>query len=529
MAFDQYLADLRNKLALQYPDASDADLERLAGISAAESGNYAVDTIATPGLNTNYGQLTSVPATQATWVTPALLDSLAYVESRNNPLAVSPAGARGVYQIMPDTAAQPGYGVTPLTPQEVLDPVKAREFARQYLEGLQKAYPNYTPAEILQAYNAGPGRMAKYKNGIGPALAVETQLYAGKVLSGAGLQGDPYTNVDGIITRALRDPRTPGINDPEILRLTNDARIAQGKLPYADYDDMNAAMDANAMLYRTQNQQTVSAMREASGVKNADGDWRVKLRLAPQATYLYKASDPGILAPLTVTDGVIFPYTPQIDVQYRSDYNSYQPTHSNYMHYFYKGSSVQTVQLTADFTAQDTVEAEYLLAVMHFFKSASKMFYGQDAERGSPPPLLYLSGLGEYQFNESPCVISEFNLNLPADVNYIRARSRQITGADNLQYQKPLATSATNGNFSSLTRLSTAFTALFGGGSQPLQVGAQPYTPSPGKLGSKGATYVPTKMSMTINLLPIQSRQQVSQQFSLKEYANGNLIKKGMW
>jgi soluble lytic murein transglycosylase-like protein len=181
MAFDQYLADLRNKLALQYPDASDADLEQLAGISAAESGNYAVDTIATPGLNTNYGQLTSVPATQATWVTPALLDSLAYVESRNNPLAVSPAGARGVYQIMPDTAAQPGYGVTPLTPQEVLDPVKAREFARQYLEGLQKAYPNYTPAEILQAYNAGPGRMAKYKNGIGPALAVETQLYAGKV------------------------------------------------------------------------------------------------------------------------------------------------------------------------------------------------------------------------------------------------------------------------------------------------------------------------------------------------------------
>ena len=270
-------------------------------------------------------------------------------------------------------------------------------------------------------------------------------------------------------------------------------------------------------------------MREASGVKNADGDWRVKLRLAPQATYLYRAPNPGILAPLTVTDGVIFPYTPQIDLQYRSDYNSYQPTHSNYMHYFYKGSSVQTVQLTAEFTAQDTVEAEYLLAVMHFFKSASKMFYGQDAERGSPPPLLYLSGLGEYQFNESPCVITEFNLNLPADVNYIRARSRHITGADNLQFEKPLATSATNGNFSSLTRLSTAVTQLFGGGSQALQVGAKPFTPAPGNLGSKGATYVPTKMSMTINLLPIQSRQQVSQQFSLREYANGNLIKKGMW
>jgi len=280
---------------------------------------------------------------------------------------------------------------------------------------------------------------------------------------------------------------------------------------------------------KAQNQQTINEMREASGVKNADGDWRVKLRLAPQADYLYKALAPGILAPLAVTDGIIFPYTPTIDVQYRAEYQNYQPTHSNYMHYFYKGSSVQTVQLQADFTAQDTKEAEYLLACMHFLKSASKMFYGQDAQRGSPPPLLYLSGLGEYQFNEQPCVVSEFNLNLPSDVNYIRARSRHINRDDQLQFEKPLATATTNGNFSALNRLRTAVTNALNGSPEPLQVGAKPFTPSPGNLGSKGATYVPTKMSMTINLLPIASRQQVSQQFSLKEYANGNLIKKGMW
>ena len=191
---------------------------------------------------------------------------------------------------------------------------------------------------------------------------------------------------------------------------------------------------------------------------------------------------------------------------------------------------MQTVQLQAEFTAQDTVEAEYLLAVIHFLKSASKMFYGQDAERGSPPPLLYLTGLGEYQFNESPCVISEFNYNLPNDVNYIRARSRHIDRTDKLQYSKPLATSATNGSFSSLNRLRTAVTNALNGGPGPeLQPGAKPFTPSPGNLGAKGASYVPTKMAMTINLLPIVSRKQVSQQFSLREYANGNLIKKGMW
>jgi hypothetical protein len=158
------------------------------------------------------------------------------------------------------------------------------------------------------------------------------------------------------------------------------------------------------------------------------------------------------------------------------------------------------------------------------------MFYGQDAQRGSPPPLLYLTGLGEYQFNESPCVISEFNYNLPSDVNYIRARSRNIDRTDKLQFEKPLATSATNGSFSSLNRLRTAVTNALNGGPGPeLQPGAKVYNPTPGNLGSKGASYVPTKMSMTINLLPIVSRQQVSQQFSLREYANGNLIKKGMW
>ena len=157
------------------------------------------------------------------------------------------------------------------------------------------------------------------------------------------------------------------------------------------------------------------------------------------------------------------------------------------------------------------------------------MFYGNDAQRGSPPPLLYLSGLGEYQFNESPCVISEFNYNLPNDVNYIRARSKQIKHDGQLQYKKPLATSVTNGNFSSLTRLKTATTNAYNGQSQPLEAAAETYKPAPGNLGSKGATYVPTKMDVTLVLNPIVSRKQVSQQFSLKEYANGNLIKKGMW
>jgi hypothetical protein len=43
------------------------------------------------------------------------------------------------------------------------------------------------------------------------------------------------------------------------------------------------------------------------------------------------------------------------------------------------------------------------------------------------------------------------------------------------------------------------------------------------------STYVPTKITVQINLLPIQTRNQQSQQFSVREFANGNLLKGGFW
>ena len=89
-----------------------------------------------------------------------------------------------------------------------------------------------------------------------------------------------------------------------------------------------------------------------------DGDWRVRLRLAPGARYLYNdPSGPGILDPLRKTDGVVFPYTPQITTAYKADYESYNLTHANYRGFFYKGSYVDDIQITAQFTAQDSTEA----------------------------------------------------------------------------------------------------------------------------------------------------------------------------
>ena len=272
-----------------------------------------------------------------------------------------------------------------------------------------------------------------------------------------------------------------------------------------------------ALRDQARQQQTIRAQRQNQAQST---DWRVRLRLAPTSDYLYNAPDCGpVLWPLRDSDGVIFPYTPSIDTAYKANYDSYDLTHSNYRGYFYKGSHVDSINLRATFTAQDTTEANYLLAVIHFFRSVTKMFYGQDAQRGSPPPLTYLSGFGDYQFNEHPCVVSQFNYNLPADVNYIRAQS-VLSNGNNLLNARKRQTVLGNPLSYALQRLATV----------GMTKGGLDVTFAPGgSLGADNSTYVPTKMDIQLTLLPIQSRSQVSKQFSLRGFANGNLIKGGFW
>jgi hypothetical protein len=277
-----------------------------------------------------------------------------------------------------------------------------------------------------------------------------------------------------------------------------------------------AASITQGFVEQARQQQTIANQRRQ--VNN--GDWRVRLRLAPGANYLYKAPNPGIMQPLSITDGVLFPYLPTIDTAYKADYDPYTLTHSNYKGYFYKGSYVDAVNLRCPFTAQSSGEANYLLAVITFFKSVTKMFYGQDAQRGSPPPLVFLSGLGEYQFNEHPCVVSQFNLNLPTDVDYIRAGSPNNVGI-NLTNQRARQDVSIPGG-GNLGRWAQLL-------AQGISKGAINNPPAPPTLGLNSPTYVPTKMEISITLLPIQSRSQVSKQFSVKEFANGNLIKGGFW
>ena len=256
-------------------------------------------------------------------------------------------------------------------------------------------------------------------------------------------------------------------------------------------------------------------------------DWRVRLSLAEGSQYLYNARPAGILLPLAATNGVIFPYTPSISVQYAAQYDATDLTHSNYKIFQYKNSSVDSITITCDFTAQDTLEANYLLAVIHFFRSATKMFYGQDAKpaAGTPPPLCYLTGLGQFQFNNHPLVLSNFTYNLPNDVDYIRATSYPNTSPGVVN--SPSATSQPNYDFQ-MTRAEA-------NGVPPAGVKPPAAFTSPGQFrsGTQEPTYVPTRIQISISAHPIVTRNDISNNFSVEKYATGSLLKRasggGIW
>lgn len=243
------------------------------------------------------------------------------------------------------------------------------------------------------------------------------------------------------------------------------------------------------------------------------GDWRVRLSLAKSADYLYKAANPGILKYLQATDGVVFPYTPAVQITYAANYEASDIVHSNYKLIQYKNSAVDQIAITCDFTAQDTNEANYLLAVIHFFKSVTKMFYGKDEipKPGTPPPLCYLTGLGSFQFDNHPLVITNFNYNLPNDVDYIRAGSPTLQpGIDSTAYNGSKGADST----SSILRLV----------SSGLNTGAQKSAPQFTKATNTQPTYVPTKMQIVLSAYPIVTRNDISNKFSLKDYATGSLL-----
>ena len=197
--------------------------------------------------------------------------------------------------------------------------------------------------------------------------------------------------------------------------------------------------------------------------------------------------DSNILYPLYSTNGVLFPYTPSITTGFTAEYDPTPFVHTNYNYNAYVRSYPKDISITADFTAQTNDEALYLLAVMHFFRSVTKSYFGVNPynKAGTPPPVLLFSYLGEYQFNRVPVIVKSFDYTLPADIDYV-----PVNTSDSSLY-------------------STGF-----GVSMP-------------RANGDGYTYVPTLLTVSVALdtqyVPIQLRND----FNLDKFRSGKLMDKG--
>lgn len=96
---------------------------------------------------------------------PNMMKAIAMQESsnrhtdENGKLITSPVGAVGKYQIMPSTAAQPGFGLEPLDLATATE-AQHEEFSRKYLNALNDRFGNQ-PDLTLAAYNYGVGNVEK--------------------------------------------------------------------------------------------------------------------------------------------------------------------------------------------------------------------------------------------------------------------------------------------------------------------------------------------------------------------------------
>jgi hypothetical protein len=168
--------------------------------------------------------------------------------------------------------------------------------------------------------------------------------------------------------------------------------------------------------------------------------------------------------PLLETGGVLFPYTPVITMGHKAHYEMENLLQTNYTTPYYTHSNTDGIGIQARFTAQNPTEAAYILAMMTFFRTATKMFYGASQNKGTPPPILFLDGYGQNILDHIPVVVTDFSYNLPNDVNYIT-------------------------------------TTEYGGRHNK----------------------VPVDLNVTLNLLPTYSRNKLSK-FNLTEFANGGAL-----
>lgn len=96
-------------------------------------------------------------------IDPAFLETILYIESGGKANAISPAGAKGAMQLMPDTAKMmaglKGFDKIDLSDNGIFDPVKSLELGARYIAYMRDKYKTVDPLKLVAGYNGGEGKI----------------------------------------------------------------------------------------------------------------------------------------------------------------------------------------------------------------------------------------------------------------------------------------------------------------------------------------------------------------------------------
>ena len=227
---------------------------------------------------------------------------------------------------------------------------------------------------------------------------------------------------------------TGGLGNSRLSKVANIAdRVSAGS---------NILSAASSLLNGGDPRELGSALRmfgnaqQGVGYNAAPGDRRVKQAILSSNIANYEETDwrvgisvpndlqtGSILAPLFFggdsVGRMIFPFNPTILLGHSANYSQIAPTHSNYPYNAYENSQVDNITITGEFFVENQDDAKYWVAVLHFLRAVTKMYYGDSNPQGNPPPICRLSGYGPHVLNNIPIVVQNFTTDLPADVDYM--------------------------------------------------------------------------------------------------------------
>jgi hypothetical protein len=243
-------------------------------------------------------------------------------------------------------------------------------------------------------------------------------------------------------------------------------------------------------------------------INGTNNDSRIRLAAYnPDEVY----GNSPIMAPIKNTNGMMFPYTPTITYTQQVNYMDLGLVHSNTDYQAYTRTPSTKINLNGKFTVQSQKEGLYALAVIHFLRTASKSHFGEkDPVAGLPPPVLKLSGYGNYMFNYLNCILTDHSWTFDEGTDLM----------DINVSASPLSSLASAGVGALIGGAGSAISSSLGGLASGLAGSA--INSLLGVTG--GGARIPVVFNISCSLTVIQTPSRMRQTFNFSDFANGQLM-----